>query len=62
MEGEQVKKIQELFDSEIEVINIGLERFNDALIAQEISTIHVKWRPPAGGKEELEKILDELNK
>lgn len=57
-----MNKIQELFNEPLEVVNIGLERFFDSLIEQETATVQVDWRPPAGGKEELERILDELNK
>lgn len=55
-------KIQELFNEELKVINIGLERFYEALLEQETASVQVDWRPPAGGKEELQRILDALNK
>jgi FdrA protein len=41
-------------------INVGLESFYDSLINQEASTVHVEWRPPAGGDERLQSILEKM--
>ena len=41
-------------------INAGLESFADSLEAQEAGVVHVEWRPPAGGKEELMSILERM--
>ncbi|MEM7587296.1 MAG: acyl-CoA synthetase FdrA [Acidobacteriota bacterium] len=41
----------------IAAINVGLEIFHDGLQAQEASSVHVDWRPPAGGNERLAAIL-----
>ncbi len=38
-------------------INVGLQSFHDSLIAQDSSSVHVDWRPPAGGNEKLMAIL-----
>jgi FdrA protein len=38
-------------------INVGLESFAESLTDQAASVIHVDWRPPAGGNEELMSIL-----
>jgi len=39
-------------------INVGLETFHDALLAQGAAAVHVEWRPPAGGDERLARILE----
>lgn len=41
-------------------INIGLESFNESLMAQDASVIHVDWRPPANGNEKLMAILEKM--
>jgi FdrA protein len=38
-------------------INIGLESFAESLIEQDAAVVHVDWRPPAGGNENLMAIL-----
>ena len=38
-------------------VNLGLEVFHDALLAQGARAVHVDWRPPAGGDEELMALL-----
>lgn len=42
------------------VVNIGIASFYEALVAQEVETIQVDWRPPAEGDEELSDLLEEL--
>ena len=44
----------------VEVINVGLETFYDSMTAQEVEVIHVDWKPPAGGNEELMSILKKM--
>ena len=44
----------------LEAINIGLESFAENLVAQETPTVHVDWRPPAGGNERLMSILERM--
>jgi hypothetical protein len=51
---------QGLFDEELVVVNIGLELFADSFESQEVKTIRVDWRPPAGGDKELSKLLEAL--
>jgi len=43
-------------------INVGLESFAENLIAQAAPTIHVDWKPPAGGNERLMNILERMKK
>ncbi len=42
------------------VINLGLEVFAEALAARGVPVVHLAWRPPAGGDEQLARILDAL--
>ena len=44
----------------ISAINVGLEGFYDSVILQGASAIHVEWRPPAGGDERLQSILEKM--
>jgi hypothetical protein len=53
---EKAKKMLE----ELRVINIGLVDFAKSLADQKVKTVHVDWRPPAGGDEALQKILNAL--
>jgi FdrA protein len=39
-------------------VNVGLPSFAAALAAQGAESLHVAWRPPAGGDERLARILE----
>jgi FdrA protein len=39
------------------VINVGLESFYDSLASRGVPSVHVEWKPPAGGNEKLAGIL-----
>lgn len=53
--------INELFQTQLSVVNIGVESFYEAMQLQQVPTAHVAWRPVAGGDAELQSILDKLN-
>jgi len=55
-----VEKILKLFSSELKVINIGLEIFNDALKAQGVNSVQVSWEPPPKLEKEYEDILAKM--
>ena len=55
-----VDKILKLFTSELKVINIGLEIFNDALKAQAVNSVQVSWQPPPKLEKEYEDILSKI--
>jgi len=55
-----VEKILKLFTSELKVINIGLEIFNDALKAQNVNSVQVTWQPPPKLEKEYEDILSKI--
>jgi hypothetical protein len=54
--------INRLLNSDLQVINMGLESFAFSLAEQGVSTQHVDWRPPGGGNPEIIAILDKLNR
>jgi hypothetical protein len=43
-----------------QIVNIGLEWFHRSLQSQGAKTVHVSWRPPAGGNQKLAVLLDRL--
>ncbi|MCR8846379.1 DUF1116 domain-containing protein [Paenibacillus sp. SC116] len=55
-----MSKINELFNSKISAINVGIEFFKDDMLKQHASAAHLEWKPPGGGKPELIKALDKL--
>jgi FdrA protein len=44
----------------VAAINVGLETFYDSLIGQGAQAIQVEWKPPAGGDERLQAILQRM--
>ncbi len=46
-------KINELFQEELKIINMGLQSFNENLKKQNIKTVQVNWKPPAGGNKKM---------
>jgi hypothetical protein len=55
-----VDRILKLFSSELNVINVGLEIFNDALKAQGVNVVQVSWQPPPKLEKEYEDILSKI--
>jgi hypothetical protein len=55
-----VDRILMLFSSDLKVINIGLEIFNDALKAQGVDSVQVSWQPPPKLEKEYEDILAKI--
>ncbi len=53
-------KVNKLFSDELNVANIGIENFTLTLKDQKVNTVHIDWRPPAGGDAALAKVLDIL--
>ncbi len=54
--------VNKLFKSKLSVINIGLESFSKELKEQKVPTVHVNWRPPAGGNQKMSSLLSRLKK
>lgn len=49
-----------ILQEELKVINIGIKQFMEALEEQQVSVVHVDWKPPTEEDEEIEKLLDSL--
>jgi hypothetical protein len=49
-----------LLQEEINVVNIGIKEFMEALEDQQVPAVHVDWKPPTEEDEEIEKLLDSL--
>jgi FdrA protein len=55
------KKVDTEFLSQpVTAINVGLESFYDSLREQGAQAVHVDWKPPAGGDERLQAILQKM--
>ncbi len=52
--------MKELGRKPLRVVNVGLEIFEEELKNQSVPVMHVRWRPPAGGKPHLLEILEKL--
>jgi hypothetical protein len=52
--------VNELFKEDLKIINIGLESFYTELKAQDIPSIHVQWKPFAGGNRKMASLLGKL--
>ena len=54
------KKGVSLFSEKLQVINIGLDGFGQALQEQGVPVAMMDWRPPAGGDPKLIEMIDHL--
>jgi len=50
----------DIFNSEMQVINVGLDIFKDSLTAQQVKVKHVDWQVPAKGDMKLVNILKKM--
>jgi hypothetical protein len=55
-----MSKINELFNSKLNVINVGIESFKEDMLKQNANVTHLEWTPPGGGKPEIIAALDKL--
>ncbi len=53
-------KINQLFQKDLKVINMGLESFYKDLKEQDVSVIQMNWRPRAGGNPKMISLLNRL--
>ena len=53
-------KTQQLLNTPIRVINIGLQFFARDLKERGVRVVHVAWRPPAGADSKLANLLSKL--
>jgi len=54
------KSAPDIFNSEMQVINVGLDIFKDSLVAQKVKVKQVDWQVPAKGDMKLVNILKKL--
>ena len=59
MEDREPEK-RNILKQKMKVINLGIEIFADDLKRQGVEVVSVDWQPPAGGDEELLRLLDKL--
>ena len=52
--------INEMLQTPIVAINVGVQDFAEALQAQGVQVVNVTWSPPAGGDAEMLAILEKL--
>jgi len=52
--------VNELLNTPLLVINLGLDKFAQNLEDQRVEVVRVEWRPPAGGDQEMIELLDQL--
>ena len=57
---QRTQKIRDLFSAPLEVANVGVELFYQAVRAQGTAAVQVDWRPPAGGDPRMAEILGRL--
>lgn len=55
-----MNQVNKLFGSQLTVANVGLEVFYLATVDQNIPSVHVDWRPVAGGNQQLADLLAKL--
>ncbi len=49
-----------ILGKKLKIINVGIEIFADDLRMQRVDVVQVDWQPPAGGDEELLRLLERL--
>lgn len=59
---DNIEKITKLFNSDLSVVNVGLEGFHKSIEEQGVKSTNLEWKPPAGGNAKLLEILDKLNR
>ena len=59
MKGKEPEK-RSILKQKLKVINLGIEIFADDLRRQGVEVVSVDWQPPAGGDEELLRLLEKL--
>ncbi len=53
--------LNEFFNTKVKVINLGIPGFADDLKKQGVETVHVEWRPPAGGNRKIQALLAKVD-
>jgi len=58
--GRQPKADSSFLSRPVAAINVGVETFYESLVGQAAPAIQVEWKPPAGGDERLQAILQRM--
>ncbi len=58
---ENKQQSNNLLNSPLHVINVGLEGFAQDLEDRGVSVVHLDWSPPAGGDPKLAALLSKLS-
>lgn len=58
--GNMATSARRLLDSELNVVNIGLEIFYNALKIQNVKVVDANWNPPPKLDKETEDLLDKI--
>ena len=53
-------EMRNILKQKLKVINLGIEIFADDLKRQGVEVDSIDWQPPAGGDEELLRLLEKL--
>ena len=53
-------KTKSILGKKLRVVNVGLPSFADDMASQGVDVVRVDWKPPAGGDEEMLRLLDKL--
>ena len=59
-EPDQSSRGSNLLEAPIRVANIGLQKFADDLVGQDVEVVQVDWAPPARGNTRLANLLSRL--
>lgn len=57
-----MSKVNELFGKKLAVVNMGIESFYRDLQSQGVTSVHVNWKPVAGGDKKIAGYLKALRK
>jgi len=59
-EPDQPSRGSSLLETPMRVVNIGLQKFADDLVGQDVEVVQVDWAPPARGNARLTNLLSRL--
>lgn len=53
---------KEIINKKLEIINVGILNFYEALVSQKADVVQVNWKPPSEKDEEIDSILSRILK
>ena len=59
-EPDRSSRASSLLETPMRVVNIGLQKFADDLVGQDVEVVQVDWAPPARGNARLTNLLSRL--